>query len=178
MSDSTLPPHDHGETFVGRWSRLKRGEESSAAPQPGTADEAAERPIQTAPEEVLLTDADMPPVEELGEDSDFSGFLSQGVSDALREKALKKLWGLPMCGALDGLNDYDDDFSVLESLGDTLTYQMKQWAGREAQQALAPTDARGGAQQAQAPECCPQMTEAAEAQAEDAADEAGSRPRA
>ena len=36
-----------------------------------------------------------------------------------------------------GLNDYDDDFSVFTPLGDTVTYQMKQWLEKEAEQAKA-----------------------------------------
>ena len=71
--------------------------------------------------------------------SDFSGFLSAGVSDALRQQALRKLFGLPMCQVLDGLNDYDDDFTKLEPLGNTVTYQMKQWAERKARD-LAESD--------------------------------------
>jgi len=148
MSDRTPPPLDHPETFLGRWSRLKRGEETEPlAPAAGT--DEAPPPADTA--QRLLTDEDMPPLEDLGEDSDFSAFLSQGVSDALRRKALEKLWGLPMCAALDGLNDYDDDFSTCEPLGDTITYQMRQWAERQARQAPAGDEPACGAPQAAGP---------------------------
>ncbi|MCH7880797.1 MAG: DUF3306 domain-containing protein, partial [Proteobacteria bacterium] len=52
--------------------------------EPGSADELEEVPV--------LTDADMPPVDTLTEESDFSGFMSSGVSDELRNRALRKLF--------------------------------------------------------------------------------------
>ncbi len=130
-----------GEGFLGRWSRLKRGD---AAETGATLPAAAGVGSEPAPpaEAPPLTDADMPPIESLGDDSDFSGFLSAGVSDALRQQALRKLFGLPMCQVLDGLNDYDDDFTQFETLGSTITYQMKQWAERKARE-QADNHARG-----------------------------------
>ncbi len=78
-----------------------------------------------------LTDADMPDLASLNAGADFSGFLSEGVSEALRRKALKKLFSLPDFQINDGLNDYDEDYSRYVPLGDTVTYQMKQWLERQ-----------------------------------------------
>ena len=131
MVDRTPP-----QTFVGRWSRLKAGE--PVAPPEAVAPAAVpDVPVADAIEAPLLTDADMPDVDALDEASDFSGFLSKGVSDGLRRRALDKLFRLPMCGVRDGLNDYDDDYTQLEELGDTVTYQMRQWAEQKAREELA-----------------------------------------
>ncbi len=130
------------EGFLGRWSRLKQGSDvESAAPADALTTSSPQNPSDScsAPElqeagspegvsvEPPLTDADMPPLETLGADSDFSGFLSEGVSEALKRKALQKLFHLPEFNIRDGLNDYDEDFSVFTPLGDTVTYQMKRW---------------------------------------------------
>ena len=136
MSETPCPP----QTVIGRWSRLKRGE-TPAEPQPTPLESPTTAEAQPAP----LTDQDMPAVDGLDEGSDFSCFLSAGVSDGLRRQALDRLFRLPMCGVLDGLNDYDDDYTQLEELGDTVTYQMRQWAEQKAREELtqaAPDEAR------------------------------------
>ncbi len=81
-----------------------------------------------------LTDADMPDIDTLDEQSDFSGFLSEKVSEHLRRKALQKLFHLPEFNIRDGLNEYDEDYSKFIPLGDTVTYQMKQFIERQKQE--------------------------------------------
>lgn len=142
------------ESFLGRWSRLKQ--------QPQIQTESESTPTALAASEIIdiaeaddvdpaadadpipLTDADMPPLDSLDESSDFSGFMSEGVSEKLRRKALRKLFHLPEFNIRDGLNEYDEDYSTFIPLGDTVTYQMKQWAERQKQEfeaALAEDDA-------------------------------------
>ena len=102
--------------------------------QVGTQAESEKEAERLADAEVLaLTDADMPDIETLGEDSDFSGFLSEKVSAYLRRKALQKLFHLPEFNLRDGLNEYDEDYSTFVPLGDTITYQMKQFIERQKQ---------------------------------------------
>ncbi len=91
-------------------------------------------PGEAAPERPL-TDEDMPPLESLGEDSDYSGFLSPGVSDKLRRVALKKLFSSAYFNVLDGLDDYDDDFRTFEALGDIITSDMRHQLELEAERA-------------------------------------------
>jgi len=76
-------------------------------------------------EEPLLTDADMPDIKSLTEHSDVSPFMNRGVSAALRKAALKYVFSLPGYNIRDGLNDYDEDYTVWEPLGDTVTCDMK-----------------------------------------------------
>lgn len=50
----------------------------------------------------------------MDKDSDFSVFMQKGVPEMLQRKALSKLWRLdPAFGFLDGMNDYDEDYSMI-----------------------------------------------------------------
>ena len=101
----------------------------------------------------LLVDADMPPIESLTASSDISGFLSKGVSAALRKAALRHVFRQSSYNVRDGLNDYDGDFTVFEPLGDTVTSDMKFHAARkekarlEAEMAASEEQARLEAEQ-------------------------------
>ena len=86
-------------------------------------------------EEKVLTDEDMPSLESLGEDSDYRGFLSPGVSKELRRRALRKLFMSAVFNVRDGLDDYDEDFTSFEALGDIVTSDMKHQAEMEAERA-------------------------------------------
>jgi len=119
---------DSKESGLRRWSRrkqeaaqtttaVKEGEPTETQASLGTA-----ASTETAP---VLTDADMPPVESLDENSDFSGFMSEGVSDELRNLALRKLFKAPVFNIRDGLDEYDEDYTFFEKLGDVVTCDMK-----------------------------------------------------
>lgn len=54
----------------------------------------------------------LPPVEELTLASDFTAFLKEEVSDALRRQALHKLFADPHFNRMDGLDIYIDDYSL------------------------------------------------------------------
>ncbi len=96
------------------------------APEPGAAEQT---------QDVVLTDADMPPLSSLGDEDDYSGFMSPGVSEALRKKALRQLFMSAQFNVLDGLNDYDDDFTTFEALGDIVTSDMRHQIEMEAERA-------------------------------------------
>ncbi len=109
------------EGFLGRWSRLKQDDDPGAktvavtAPVPEDAVEAAKGAdaakgdAELSEEEVV---AQLPDIETLDRDSDFTVFLQEKVPEALRRQALKRLWrSNPLLANLDGLNDYDEDFT-------------------------------------------------------------------
>lgn len=142
-----------GEGFLGRWSRLKK-EITADSPAGEILDgelevNAITTAIEVAPtdgieveaEPVELTDEDMPALETLTADSDYSGFLSPKVSEELRKMALRKLFGLPMFNVRDGLDDYDDDFTKFEALGDIIPAEMKYRMEKEAERLLADAEA-------------------------------------
>lgn len=121
------------ESTLGRWARRK-----TAARQPATIDDsqggtiatvapdavpaetetpAAQDPNKTTEEEI----AALPDVDALNESSDFSAFMKEGVPEELKTRALRKLWRVdPAFAHVDGLLDYDDDFTdaalVIEGL--------------------------------------------------------------
>ncbi len=107
------------ESFLSRWSRRKLGRESEV-------DTAPPAPVApAAQEESLPSDEDMPPLESLTEESDYSGFLSPSVSEALRKAALRKLFHSSSFNLCDGLDDYDEDFRNFAALGDLVTEEMR-----------------------------------------------------
>ncbi len=123
---------DSKESVLSRWSRRKLEAdqlapaiEESVPPdtEVGLTMPAAEE--VDAVEKPVLTDADMPDIESLNEDSDFSGFMSSGVSDELRNLALRKLFKAPVFNIRDGLDEYDEDYTYFEKLGDIVTCDMK-----------------------------------------------------
>ncbi|MGH6728371.1 MAG: DUF3306 domain-containing protein [Pseudolabrys sp.] len=58
----------------------------------------------------------LPPIESLTFESDFTPFLAKGVSAAITRAALRKLWvSDPVLANLDGLNDYDEDYHLVDS---------------------------------------------------------------
>lgn len=73
-----------------------------------------------------LTDSDMPNIDTLNEDSDYSMFMSNKVSEVLKKKALRKLFLSPSINVLDSLNDYDEDYTTFKLLGDIIPHDLKQ----------------------------------------------------
>ena len=108
------------DDFLSRWSRRKRAvaEEASApasdpAPEPEESGAAAppdEIPDET--DEALLARLGLPDPDTLAAGDDFSRFMAAQVPERLRRRALRRLWrSNPTLAVLDGLNDYDDDFT-------------------------------------------------------------------
>jgi hypothetical protein len=118
-----------GESALSRWSRRKLESEQKPASveqsPPAGPMAILDEPVPEDVEAPLLTDADMPDVESLTEESDFSGFMSAGVSDELRNLALRKLFRAPVFNIRDGLDEYDEDYTYFEKLGDIVTCDMK-----------------------------------------------------
>ena len=121
------------ESALSRWSRRKlEAQQAEARPaEAGDSETGADEAVTNevvpaaAEEQPLLTDADMPDIESLSEDSDFTPFMSPGVSDKLRNLALRKLFHAPVFNIRDGLDEYDDDFTSFEKLGGIVTADMK-----------------------------------------------------
>lgn len=86
------------EPFIKRWSRLKheRRDEPKSEPEkrpgerPGERLKAEPAPATDAGDPDVI--AKLPPIESLGEHSDYSPFMREGVPMPLRLAALRKLW--------------------------------------------------------------------------------------
>lgn len=75
----------------------------------------AEDPPLTPEEEAIVKD--LPPFESLTKDSDYTPFLADKVPEFIRRRALSILWRSdPVLANLDGLNDYDENFRVIDTL--------------------------------------------------------------
>ena len=139
LKRGTDAPGEGGEeTFLERWSRLKTGGTPEARDEPAMAESPAPEP--PAPDDEpprVLTDADMPDLDSIDEHSDVSGFLSAGVSEGLRRKALRKLFRGAKFNIRDGLDDYDDDFRTFAPLGGIVTADMRYQMERQIEAAKA-----------------------------------------
>ncbi|MEJ2378296.1 MAG: DUF3306 domain-containing protein [Pseudolabrys sp.] len=134
-------------TRLSRWSQRKRaarrGTPVEEAPEALRGDEQVEPPVADAPvdgDAALEQAPDLPPVDELTAESDYTVFLGQNVPEALKRAALHKLWRSdPMLANLDGLNDYDEDFNAVETLADSLrsAYRVGKGYAEEAEEKLA-----------------------------------------
>lgn len=133
---------ERDDGFLKRWARRKEqvqmGAEpsdeappavSGAAPAAPTGTETPKTPAEQAEEQAKLIES-LPDIDSMTRDSDFSIFMQKGVPRTLRNKALRKLWRLdPVFANLDGLNDYDEDYTAIgKGLGQAVNtlYQVGQ----------------------------------------------------
>jgi len=133
------------DTFLQRWSKRKlestleeETDERLQGVMPDERQSETGNHTQSAGErQVELTDEDMPPLDSLDENSDYSSFFSPKVSESLRQQALRKLFHFQQFNIVDDLNDYNDDFTQLESLGNVVTHEMKRLLDLEKQKLKA-----------------------------------------
>ena len=95
------------EVFLERWSRLKKEQKDVPATD--------EKP---APE--------LPPVDKLTPESDFSGFMHPKVEDALRRAALKKLFSDPHFNIPDPFEAYSGDWTGGEPIPQEMLATLNQ----------------------------------------------------
>jgi hypothetical protein len=119
--DSPESTIQSNEGFYRRWSEKKKASQQPVVEQQAVDDE-----------EPQPGDEDMPPLESLNDDSDYSGFLSPRVSEQLRQLALGKLFHSAAFNVCDGLDDYAEDFTKFEKLGDVMTADLRHRIEQEA----------------------------------------------
>jgi hypothetical protein len=137
------------ESRLSRWSRRKQQTAEETRKEDLTLETGQQYQLESELEVIssedqqqnevqqpVLTDEDMEPVEELTEDSDFSKFMSPGVSDELRNLALRKMFHAPIFNIRDGLDEYDGDYTSFEKLGDIITADMRHQMEIEANKKL------------------------------------------
>ncbi|MGS2742195.1 DUF3306 domain-containing protein [Halomonas sp. LS-001] len=97
----------------------------SPPPEPDSPEPGRLEPDRLEPGSL---DATLPDPDTLEEGSDFSAFMSPGVSGALRRKALRRLWSTGDYNVRDGLNDYDQDFKAqLKPMAAEMADKVRQW---------------------------------------------------
>ncbi len=118
-------PADGG--FLSRWSRRKQqarvgepalDDDPRAAPLPSTPapavveDEADTVDEDSLSDEELLARYELPDPSTLTASDDVAAFMRSGVPKRLKNMALRRVWRLdPVLANLDGLNDYDEDYT-------------------------------------------------------------------
>lgn len=119
---------DREEGVLGRWARVKAEAHNETLDEPAVApDEPVAGPQEPDSEEAALEvlrerDPELAErisgidIDKLVYEDDFSIFMNKKVPEFLRRRALSKLWLLnPILANVDGLNDYDDDFTLATS---------------------------------------------------------------
>jgi len=156
---------DTDEGFLNRWARRKqraaRDPEAKPAARdtPGQPTPSEPKPSQPEPSETERAEAEarrrelidsLPEPEQLGPEDDYTQFLQDGVPDDLRQRALRRLWtSNPVFANLDGLNDYDLDYTDAATVVENLKTAFQAGRGmvtkdeREAEAAAAERAARG-----------------------------------
>lgn len=127
--DTVTPSPLAHESGLGRWSRRK----AMARAEPAVPLRPDAPPAVTAEEVSAIekTDADMPAIDSLDGDSDYSAFLSPKVSEKLRRMALRKLFHLPQYNVQDDLDFCSGDFRNFTPLGNIITADMRYHMERE-----------------------------------------------
>lgn len=108
------------EDFLSRWSRRKHSQQTLVMEELSDED-----PQALAEQDEAPRDEDMPAIETLTEESDYTGFLSPNVSEELRSLALRKLFHSAAFNVCDELDDYAEDFTSFAKLGNIITCDMK-----------------------------------------------------
>ena len=148
--------------FLSRWSRRKLAAVAQAEAVVPVAGESpaplrseAADPLSVVPAapdgaasaEMLAgaaAEAGLPPVESLSLSSDFTAFLKDEVSEALRRKALHKLFSDPHFNQMDGLDIYIDDHSRPDPIPPEILAKLqhaREWLADDAAAGPAPDGA-------------------------------------
>ncbi len=122
---------------LARWSRRKL---QSAVQSASTASSAV--PAVAPSNAAAAAPADLPPIESLHFDSDFTAFLRPEVDEAVKRSALKQLFRDPRFNVMDGLDVYIDDYTKADPIPPDMLAQLVR---RFDQQNEPPAPATAGA---------------------------------
>lgn len=112
---------------LARWSERKReASQLEKSPAPPPADESADTPAQTSTADTSEA-IPLPDPDDLAPGSEISAFMASGVGEALRRRALRRLFAGDQYGVRDGLDDYDDDYRRLQPLAGELAERLRRW---------------------------------------------------
>ncbi|MCK0168333.1 DUF3306 domain-containing protein [Jannaschia sp. S6380] len=98
------------------WARRKRAVEAAetaeARAREARAAEAEVAELADLPEAEILERLSLPDPDSVRSGDDVAAFLARAVPNHIRNRALRSLWrSNPILANLDGLNDYDGDFT-------------------------------------------------------------------
>lgn len=108
------------DDFFSRWSRKAAKPETPSVQ--ASEDPALKKPEDLTEEAGLSADSaigrpvTLEDVAGLTRDSDYSPFVANGIDEAIKRSAMKKLFSDPHFNIMDGLDIYIDDYSVFEPI--------------------------------------------------------------
>src|SRR5437016_4637254 len=137
---------------LSRWSRRKLAA-AAEAPAPAPASAPAVVPAPATAPGVLTPSAalELPPVESLTFDSDFTAFLQPGVDDKVKRAALKQLFRDPRFNIMDGLDTYIDDYTKADPIPSDMLAGLLQRFARVAVASETPVDVPSETESVDAP---------------------------
>ncbi|SFD47207.1 DUF3306 domain-containing protein [Roseivivax sediminis] len=113
------------------WSRRRAAvaaeEAAEARAEEDRATEARAEAVAEKTDEEILAEFGLPDPDDLRPGDRVVGFMRREIPERLRRRALRKLWGSnPVLACVDGLNDYDDDYTnaVTDAPGVKTAYQV------------------------------------------------------
>ena len=131
-----LRESDGEQGFLSRWSRRKTQVRRGQKPQaPTELNEQTPGAVSAKAEQVVkqdASDADLPSIDQLNENSDYSAFMSPKVSEHLRLTALRKLFHTPQFNVIDPVDQFALDWNGFTPLGSIVTHDMVAAMEREA----------------------------------------------
>jgi Protein of unknown function (DUF3306) len=109
------PDEGGAEGFLSRWSRRKaeaRQTEAHEAKEVFGHEQVQPPSVPEPAEPDAIDPRDLPDIDSLTAESDFTVFMRKGVPPELRQQALRKLWrSSPVLANLDGLLEYGEDYT-------------------------------------------------------------------
>ena len=123
---------------LARWSRRKLEATRDTTPPVATAPAAPMPTVTGAP--ATPAPIELPPVESLTFDSDFTAFLRPEVDADLKRAALKQLFRDPRFNVMDGLDTYIDDYTKADPIPSDMLAGLLQRFGRVAVASETPVD--------------------------------------
>ncbi|EOD77345.1 hypothetical protein D515_03938 [Grimontia indica] len=129
------------DSFLHRWSKRKQEQstaEDEKPPETEQIEDDAELVVSEATSE--SEDSELPPpsmddVERLREGDSAAAFLAKGVSSQVKKAALRKLFLSDAYNVLDGMNDYDLDYSKTANLSAEVAETLRKWTKEKLEEA-------------------------------------------
>ena len=130
MSDE----EDKDVNFLKRWSGRKTALREEQPIKQATVSDYDEVTLPDRQDEndleIMAVPEDLPNIDTLNKDSDFSLFMREGTPEHLKKIALRKLFNSdPAFSVLDGLNDYDEDYSMIGMVTEAVSTRYKPGRG-------------------------------------------------
>lgn len=85
-------------------------------------------------------DAQLADPDTLDPSSDFKAYLAPGVSPELKRRALRRMFTASQYNVRDGLDDYDQDFTLMRDLSPEIASKLRSWMNELTQDTTAGDD--------------------------------------